>query len=213
MEFDFTQMAGPDRYKLLASSVTPRPIAWITTQTADGRRNCAPFSFFNAMGGNPPLLVVGMMRRPDGTHKDTPANILETGEFVVHLVSEAMAGAMNLTCIDAPPEYDEIDMAGLATAPSSVVAPPRLIDAPVAMECRLFQTVEAGTVTIALGEVQRFHIKDHLIDAEKLYVDTLGLNLVARMHGGGWYSRQTDLFSMDRPSFADWQARHEVPPS
>lgn len=207
MEFDFNTLAPADRYKLLGSSVTPRPIAWITSQSAAGVRNAAPFSFFNVMGANPPLVALGLMRRQDGTHKDTPANILETGEFVVHLVSHAMAEAMNMTSIDAPPEYDEIDMAGLETVPSSLVTPPRLAGAPVAMECKLFQAIEAGTSTIVLGQVERFHIEDAFINPERLHVDTLGMDLVARMHGGGWYSRQTDLFDMPRPSFADWQAR------
>lgn len=212
MEFDFATLAAADRYKLMGSSITPRPIAWITSQSADGVRNAAPFSFFNAMGANPPLLAVCMMRRADGTHKDTAANILATREFVVHLVSEPMAEAMNLTCIDAPGDYDEIDMAGLNTTPSSLVTPPRLTDAPVAMECRLFQPIEAGTSTIILGEIQRFHIQDAFIDTDNLYVDTLGMNLIARMHGGGWYSRQTDLFSLDRPRFAEWQEKQQETP-
>lgn len=210
MEFDFTKLAPADRYKLLGSSVTPRPIAWITSQSASGVRNAAPFSFFNVMGANPPIVALGLMRRPDGTHKDTPANILDTGEFVLHLVSHAMAEAMNLTCIDAPPAYDEIDMAGLATVPSSLVTPPRLADAPVAMECKLLQAIEAGTATIVLGQVERFHIADAFVDAERLHVDTLGMDLIARMHGGGWYARQTDLFEMPRPQFKDWQAQHET---
>ncbi|MCJ2183189.1 flavin reductase family protein [Novosphingobium sp. 1949] len=209
MDFDFATLTPAERYKLLGSSITPRPIAWITTQSAAGLRNAAPFSFFNAMGANPPLLAIGIMQRPDGSLKDTAANILETGEFVVHLVSEAMAHAMNLTCIDAPADYDEIAMAALETEPSTQVTPPRLAGAPVAMECRLHQAIPAGTSTIVLGEVLHFHIADGLADPERLHVDTLGLDLVARMHGGGWYARQTDLFDMPRPRFEDWKAAHE----
>ncbi|MBT0666759.1 flavin reductase family protein [Novosphingobium profundi] len=208
MDFDFATLSPQERYKLLGSSVTPRPIAWIASQSADGVRNLAPFSFFNAMGANPPLIAVGLITRPDGRLKDTAANILATGEFVVHLVSEALAPAMNLTCMDAPSEVDEIALAGLATLPSSAVAVPRLAEAPVAMECRLYQAIPAGSTTIVLGEVLHFHIQDALIDTEKLYVDTLGLDLVARMHGGGWYARQTDLFDMPRPLYKDWQAEH-----
>lgn len=209
MDIDFTTLSPAERYKLLGSSVTPRPIAWVTTQSAAGVRNAAPFSFFNVMGHTPALLSLGLIRKSDGSLKDTTANILETGEFVVHLVNETLAEAMNLTCIDAPSDYDEITMAGLDTVPSSLVAPPLLAAAPVAMECRTWQATEAGSATIVLGEVLRFHIDDALIDADKLYIDTPGLDLVARLHGPGWYARQKDMFSMARPEFAQWSAQNE----
>ena len=151
------------------------------------------------MSAEPPLIVLGMMRRADGSHKDSAANILATKEFVVNLVRHADAPAMNITCIDSPPEFDEAAYAGVALAASSVVRPDRIASAPVSMECRLHEVVEAGLSTILLGEVLRFHIQDALIDADRLYVDTLGLDLVARMHGAGWYTRSTDLFQLDRP--------------
>lgn len=207
MEFDFSQVAGPDRYKLMAASVTPRPIAWITSQSAQGARNAAPYSFFAMMSAEPPLLAVGLMRRPDGTYKDSAANILETGEFVVNLVAEHDAQAMNLTCIDAPAGEDEIALAGIETTPSSVIAPPRIATAPVSMECRLYNSMDAGNSTIVLGEVLRFHIQDQFIDAQKLHVDTLAMNLIARMHGAGWYTRSTDLLQMARPTWADHVAK------
>lgn len=206
MEFDFAKVSGPDRYKLMGASITPRPIAWVTTVSAGGIRNAAPFSFFNMMGADPPLIVLGMMRRADGTHKDSAANILETREFVVNLVSEADSAAMNFTCIDGPPEFDELAAANLATLPSSAIVPPRIASAPVAMECRLYEHVEAGRSTIALGEVLRFHIDDAFIDAERLHVDAPAMNLVARMHGAGWYTRPTDLFQMTRPIYEQWKA-------
>ena len=212
MEFDFSELAGPDRYKLMSASITPRPIGWVTSQSSAGIRNAAPYSFFNMVSADPPLIVLGLMRQPDGSYKDSAANIVNTGEFVVNLVSEADAGAMNLTCIDAPAEVDELTLAGLATAPSTLVAPPRIASAPVSMECRLFERIEARSATIVLGEVLRFHIADHLVDAERLHVDTLAMNLVARMHGAGWYTRSTDLFQMPRPTYADWMARHEPSP-
>ncbi|SLK02095.1 flavin reductase family protein [Novosphingobium mathurense] len=206
MEFDFSNVPGPDRYKLMSSSITPRPIAWVTTVSGMGVRNAAPYSFFNMMSAEPPLIVLGMMRRPDGSHKDSAANILETEEFVVNLVSEADSAAMNFTCIDAPPEFDELEAAGLETLASTQIAPPRIATAPVAMECRLYQSIEAGQTTIALGEVLRFHIADTFIDAEKLHVDTLEMGLIARVHGAGWYARTTDLFQMTRPTYAKWAA-------
>ena len=202
MEFDFATLAGPDRYKLMAAAITPRPIAWITSQSAAGVRNAAPYSFFGMMGAEPPLLAIGLMRRPDGTYKDSAANIIETGEFVINLVAEHDAEAMNLTCIDAPPGEDEIALAGLEVAVSSLIAPPRIASAPVSMECRLFNRVDAGLSTIILGEVLRFHIDDRFIDPARLHVDTLAMGLVARMHGAGWYTRSTDLFQMQRPQWA-----------
>ncbi|WP_404478208.1 flavin reductase family protein [Novosphingobium sp. BL-52-GroH] len=205
MEFDFSKVAAADRYKLMGSSITPRPIAWVTTVAGTGLRNAAPYSFFNMMGAEPPLVALGMMRRADGTHKDSAANIIETGEFVVNLVSEADSAAMNFTCIDGPPNFDELAAAGLQTLPSSVVGAPRIATAPVSMECRLFEIVEAGLTTIAIGEVLRFHIDDAFIEPERLHVDTLAMNLVARVHGAGWYARTTDLFQMTRPVFEQWQ--------
>lgn len=209
MEFDFSQLEGPQRYKLMSAAITPRPIAWITTLSPEGRRNAAPYSFFNMMSAEPPLVAIGLMRRPDGSYKDSARNILDTGEFVVNLVSEPNAEAMNLTCIDAPPEFDEIAWAALDTAPSSAIAPPRLAPAPVSMECRLFEKVEAGQATVVLGEVLRFHIKDDLVDTGRLHVDTLAMQLVARMHGAGWYTRSTDLFQLTRPVYADWARERE----
>lgn len=126
MEFDFTTLAEGDRYKLMCAAITPRPIAWITSQSAAGVRNAAPFSFFNMMGADPPLVAVGLMNRPGGGDKDSAANILETGEFVVNLVAEADAEAMSFTCIDAPPDFDEIEEGGIRVAPSSVVGAPRI---------------------------------------------------------------------------------------
>ena len=199
MHFDFSTMSAPDRYRLMASAITPRPIAWVTSQSASGKRNAAPFSFFNMMGAAPPIVVIGMMRRPDGTHKDSAHNMLESREFVVNLVGEPDAEAMNLTCIDAPPEIDEITLAGLEIAPSIAIAPPRIATAPVAMECRVHQTIEIGTTTLVIGEVLHFHVRDEFYDPETRRLDTPAMQLIGRVHGGGFYARGTDLFELDRP--------------
>jgi len=208
MRFQMADLPPDLRYKIMASSVTPRPIAWITTLSAAGARNCAPFSFFNAMGGNPPTVVIGMLRRPDGSDKDTAANIRETGEFVVNLVGEWDAEAMNLTCIDAPPGFDEIEFAKIETALSSSVRPPRIATAPVSLECRVHTIVEPGErQMITIGQVQTAHIRDEFIlDAERLHLNTPAMRLIGRMHGAGWYARTTDLFHMERPSWAALQA-------
>lgn len=204
MHFDFSQLSAMDRYRLMASAITPRPIAWVTSQSAGGARNAAPYSFFNMMGADPPIVVIGMMRRADGTHKDSAANLLATGEFVVNLVSEADAPAMNLTCIDAPPGIDEIALADLATAPSLAIAPPRIASAPVAMECRVYQTEEIGTTTLVIGQVLHFHVQDRFYDPASRRIDTPAMHLVGRVHGSGFYARGTDLFELQRPLWSEF---------
>lgn len=208
MQFDMETLAPRDRYKILTSTVTPRPIAWVTSQSAAGLVNAAPFSFFNVMGDDPPIVVIGVLRHPDNRPKDTAANILETGEFVVNLVSEDLAEAMNITCMDAPPEVDELECAGLHAAASVKVAPPRIAESPVSFECKTFKTVETGPhQVIVLGQVVMAHIRDDMVlDAERCHMDTPALKLVARMHGSGWYARSSDLFEMERPRYADWIA-------
>jgi flavin reductase (DIM6/NTAB) family NADH-FMN oxidoreductase RutF len=205
MQFEMKALTADERYKILCSSITPRPIAWVTSLSATGARNAAPYSFFNMMGATPPIVALGLMRRSDGRYKDTAANIIETREFVVNLVCEADAAAMNFSCIDGPPEFDELAAGNIATVPSSLVAPPRILSAPVSMECRLFQHIDTSSYsTVVLGEVVMFHIHDRLIDPANLHIDTLALNLIARMHGAGWYARATDVFQMQRPRYADW---------
>lgn len=202
------QALGPqDRYKLLAAAIVPRPIAWITSMSADGVRNAAPYSFFNMMGNDPPTVAIGLMPR-DGRLKDTAANILATGEFVVNLVDQANGAAMNLTCIDAPPDIDELDLAGLQVEASHMVAPPRIASAPVALECRMLASVVTGPLqTIVIGQVLAAHVADaHVLDAGRCHLDTVGLDLIARMGGSGGYLRPTDRFAMERPTWAAWQA-------
>jgi flavin reductase (DIM6/NTAB) family NADH-FMN oxidoreductase RutF len=204
MDFDMRALPKASRYKILGSCVTPRPIAWVTSCSADGLVNAAPYSFFNVLGDAPPTIAIGMLQHAEGRMKDTPTNIRATGEFVVNLVSEDHAERMNITCIDAPAGISEIDLAGLDTAPSMQIRPPRIATAPVSFECRLLHAIETGPGQIAvIAEVVHAHVADMFIeDPERLYIDTLGMKLIARMHGAGWYSRQTDLFQMTRPTWA-----------
>lgn len=205
MQFEMQALTRDERYKLLTSSITPRPIAWVTTQSLAGIRNAAPYSFFNMMGADPPIVVLGLMRRQDGRYKDTACNILETGQFVINLVREADAPLMNFSCIDAPPEFDEIEAGGIPVTPSSRVAPPRIASAPVSLECRLFEHVEISTSSsVVLGEVLVMHIDDRLIDRTNLHVDTLAMHLIGRMHGAGWYTRTQDVFQLTRPRYEEW---------
>lgn len=195
-----------DRYKILASSVTPRPIAWVSSVSAAGDVNVAPYSFFNVMGDDPPILALGLLRQNDGSPKDTAANVRDTGEFVVNLVSENDAVAMNVTCMNAPPDVDESACAGVQMTSCSAIIPPRIASAPVSFECRCLHYMETGADQLMIvGEVLVAHIQDHfLIDADRLYIDAPRMHLIARMHGSGWYSRQTDIFHLERPSYSHW---------
>lgn len=208
MHFDLDQIDPQIGYKLMTATVTPRPIAWVTTLAPQGNVNAAPYSFFNVMGHTPPTLVLGLLADPERGFKDTAANILDGGEFVVNLVSEALAPQMNITTMNAPREFSELEAAGLTARPSRHVAPPHIAEAPVSFECRSLSTIVTGPhQAIAVGHILSIRIDDAYVqDAERGYVDTPAMQLIARMHGSGWYARSTDLFRMTRPSFADWQA-------
>ncbi len=205
MQFDFDALSGRDRYKLLVSTVVPRPIAWVVTRSAAGIVNAAPYSFFNAISGDPPLLAVSIEGRTDG-RKDTAVNIRESGQFVVNLVNDATAAAMVVTAIDFDPSISEVAEARLATLPSVKIGPPRIADSPVAFECEVSQTIELpGNRDLVLGRVVMMHIADPaVLDAARCYVDTPKLELVGRMHGGGWYARTSDLFEVARIPVEDW---------
>lgn len=204
MQFDMRALPLAARYKLLNSTVTPRPIAWVTTLNGAGLVNAAPYSFFNVCGVEPPLVVLGLLKdMRTRALKDTARNILETGEFVVNLVSEADAPAMNLSSVDAPPDVSEIDYAGIATTPSTAVQPPRIATAPVSFECRKVTALDIGALqTVMIGEVLVTHVQDRFVtDPEKFYLDTPAMGLVGRTHGAGWYVRNTDQFALERPRF------------
>ncbi|MGA8014213.1 MAG: flavin reductase family protein [Candidatus Acidiferrales bacterium] len=209
MLFDFSKIPPREGYKLLVSTITPRPIAWITSRNAEGRLNAAPFSFFNVFSGDPPVVGIGIGSHEPGRPKDTRRNIRETKEFVVNLVSEDMAKAMNITAIEFEPEVNEIEEAELETVPSVHVKPPRIAASPVSMECALLQIVELGPDNaLVLGRVLAMHVRDDLVlDPAKHYVDTPGLKLIGRMHGAGWYARTSDLFKMDRIPRGNWTLR------
>jgi flavin reductase (DIM6/NTAB) family NADH-FMN oxidoreductase RutF len=209
MHFDLGKMPAQDGYNLLISTVVPRPIALATTVDREGRVNAAPFSFFNAVSSDPPVVVLGINGTgAEGGYKDTENNIRETGEFVVNLVDEALAERMNICAVDFPTEIAELEIARLSPIPSVGVKPPRIGESPVSFECRRITGLSlGGNSTMEVGRVIHIHIRDDLIDMEKLYVKTDQIGLIGRMHGRGWYTRTSDLFLMDRMSLADWQAR------
>jgi flavin reductase (DIM6/NTAB) family NADH-FMN oxidoreductase RutF len=187
----------------------PRPIAWVVTQNLAGRLNAAPFSFFNAMSGEPPVLVFGIGGREPGDAKDTGNNIRRTGEYVINLVSYERAQAMNVTAIEFGPEVDEITEAGLSILPSVKVKPPRIAQSPVSFECERMMILDLGVDrSLVVGRVLAMHVRDDcVLDPAKCYIDTPKLDLVGRMHGAGWYARTTDRFEMPRIPVEKWERR------
>jgi flavin reductase (DIM6/NTAB) family NADH-FMN oxidoreductase RutF len=209
MLFDFDTLSLADRYKLLISTVVPRPIAWVVTQDLQGRLNAAPFSFFNAVCSDPPIVVIGIGGRAPGNIKDTGHNIRETGEFVVNLVSHDNLRQMNVTAIEFPPEVNELAEAGLTTVPSSKVKPPRIAESPVALECRRTMLIDLNVDrTLVVGQVLALHVRDDcVLDAARHHVDTPRLDLIGRMHGAGWYTRTGQLEELPRIPVNEWRRR------
>jgi flavin reductase (DIM6/NTAB) family NADH-FMN oxidoreductase RutF len=205
MEFSFATLPPEDRYKLLVGLVVPRPIALVTTRSRAGAVNAAPFSFFNVLSDDPPLVIVSVDGREDdpGVPKDTARNIRDTGEFVVNLVDEALVPAMTVCAIDFPAGVDETAAAGLELAPAAAVKAPRLAAAPVQLECREWRTTALPDArALILGEVVHLHVRDGIV-GPRLRVDHDKLNLIGRMHTGGWYVRLRDRFEVNRLTQAD----------
>ena len=186
-------------YQIVSSLVTPRPIALVTTIGPDGVVNAAPFSLFNVMGSDPPIAYVTPGRRPDGTPKDTSRNIWQNHEFVINLVDEDMAEAMNKCATALPYGESELGFAGLQTCPSSLVKPPRIAEAPVALECVEWNTLEIGLNRVIIGFIKRVYLRDELFDADKKRINSQKLHIVGRMAAPHWYCRTRDRFEMVRP--------------
>ncbi len=197
MEIDFGAITEYQRYKLMASLIVPRPIALVTTLGPDGTANAAPFSMFNMLGEEPPIVMISVNRLGDGALKDTAANIVRTGEFVVHLSDEAMAEKMHRCGERLPPHVSELGHVGLTAAPCTDVAPPRIAEAPVAFECKLWETLETESRQIFIGRVLRLHARDGLIDTERWRVRLQNYFPVGRF-GASFYVTTRDRFSLER---------------
>ena len=199
MELDLEGQHADRAYAMLASLVTPRPIAWVTTLGPDGVVNVAPFSFFNVLGASPPIVGFCPGDREDGTPKDTARNIRLTHDFVVNLVDETVAEAMNRTAASLPYGMSELQSAGLTTQPSSVVRPPRIAEAPASLECSEWGTLQIGDNRLIIGLVKRVHVRDELIDPVTLRIRSELFHVVGRMASPHWYCRTRDRFEMVRP--------------
>jgi flavin reductase (DIM6/NTAB) family NADH-FMN oxidoreductase RutF len=199
MQVDLETLSPGNAYKLMISALVPRPIAFVSTVGEDGSFNVAPFSFFMGVTGNPPTLAVSIESRPDGP-KDTARNIRACGEFVVNMVSEEIAEAMNVASGDYLYGVDEFKLAGLTPAPSARVKPPRVAESPVSFECKVVQILEIGRSpnTVIFGQILTAHVRDDIYLPDKQRVDTPKLHAVGRL-GGPQYCRVRDIFEMARP--------------
>lgn len=209
MELDAATLEPREAYRFLIGTVIPRPIAFVSTRGADGSLNLAPFSYFNAFASAPMVLGIGIGRKNGGQPKDTLRNILETGEFVVNLVTEDLAVRMNATSGEYPYGESEFDVARLTPEPSARVAPPRVRESPVAFECLLYQAIDIKESkvqgrqltpnygTLVLGEVVHMRVADHLLD-EAGRVDPRKLAPIGRL-GGPTYAKLGEIFALERP--------------
>ena len=199
MEIDLLGLKPSERYQILASLVTPRPIAWVTTIDQEGRVNAAPFSFFNVFGSNPPLVAFAPGNKEPGIPKDTARNIRQNREFVIHLVPENLTEAMVTTSASLPEGVSELEAAGLTTTPSLRIAPPRITEAPIALECTEHQTMEIGANRLVIGIVQHIYAKDGLLNPDNYHLEQSDWTPIGRMASPDWYCRTSDIFEQARP--------------
>jgi len=207
MDFRPSDLPHNEFYRILISTVAPRPIAWVSTVSKSGQPNLAPFSFFNAISAKPPLLAFapGLRLHKDGEAtrgetKDTLRNVRETGEFVVNVVTYDVAGAMNLTSGEYDSAVNEFELAKLTPRPSQIVKPPCVQESPVNFECKVFQIVDFSSPphggSLVVGEIVFIHVDEKHIKGGR--IDANSLDLIGRM-GGMQYARTTQRFELARP--------------
>jgi flavin reductase (DIM6/NTAB) family NADH-FMN oxidoreductase RutF len=202
METDLTKLTPRDAYALLISVILPRPIAWVSTVSADGRGNLAPFSFFQGVTANPPTLLFVAANTREGAKKDTLRNIEATGEFTVNLVPYSLAEAMNATSASLPHGESEFERFGIRAVPAARVRPPRVADSPVSLECVLDRIVSVGEGPLAgnviFGRILHAHVDDAVLGADGR-PDPAKLDLIGRLGGEG-YVRTRERFDLRRPA-------------
>lgn len=206
MQIDPSLHSKADNYKLLTNLVVPRPIAWVTSQSPGGVINLAPFSFFNAVGSDPLYVIISIGHNDLGGPKDTAKNILDSGEFVVNLVTEDLFEAMNISAADFPAEQSELAAAHLHAAPSVRVKAPRVAEAQASLECKLFKAQALGSNTLFIGEVVMFHVADHLI-GPRLRIENF--SPIGRLGSPSVYCRTTDRFDAARVTYAQWRKAND----
>jgi flavin reductase (DIM6/NTAB) family NADH-FMN oxidoreductase RutF len=208
MKFEIENTPHRQVYNLLIGLVAPRPIAWITSMDEEGTLNAAPFSAYNYLCTDPPIVGFGVTNRSGrgAVPKDTARNIRRTGEFVINVVTEDLLEKMNICATDFPAGVNELEMAGLTTAPSSVVKVPRIAEAHAALECKEFTSMEIGRSRIILGRVVAMYVEDRFVDPTGPYIKADELHAIGRMNGLGGYVHTRDAFvTVPRISCEDWE--------
>jgi flavin reductase (DIM6/NTAB) family NADH-FMN oxidoreductase RutF len=208
LDFDFTRIGSRDRYRLLTNFVGPRPIALVSTRSANGRNNAAPMSFFNVFSQDPPIVILGIQGKPSGGEKDTIGNIRRNGAFVVNMVDMALAEAMIVCSVTFAPDIDEIAFAGLTPAACRQIAADRIAESPCAMECRVERIIDYPRRAIVLGEVVEMHVRDDCLDPAGRYVRPERYQPIARLHADNYVTSDRQ-FVLRKP--ADL-AHHETDP-
>ncbi len=204
MQLDPQAASNADIYRLMIRTILPRPIAWVSTVSASGAFNAAPFSFFTGVSTRPPTICFAPSRRPDtAVKKDTLANIEATREFVVNIATEPLAEAMNETATAFPSDADEFKMAGITPQPAECVRAPRIKESPVHFECRVYDILEIGQAdnggaSLVIGEILLIDVDDRVLTEGK--VDPAKLQPIGRL-GGMEYARTTDRFVMPRKPY------------
>lgn len=196
----FSEITARQAYKVMIGTIVPRPIAWVTTVSPDGVVNAAPYSFFNCLSADPPILALGVENKPDLSFKDTAYNIRHTEVFTVNIVDFANVDAMAATAAPFDRDVDELKMAGLTAVNGTMVACPRIAEAPVAFECRRHISIAvSSTREIILGQIEMAHVREDIIDLETYYSDSQKLDAIGRMGGDG-YSMTRNVFDLPTPS-------------
>ena len=195
MDIDPAALPARDAYRLMISCVAPRPIAFVTTLGRDGRSNLAPFSFFNGVSSDPPVVSIAVSTKRDGSKKDTWANIEETGEYVINVVTPELMDAVIVGARELPRGVSELELSKEPTLPSARVKPPRLARSPVSLECQLLKILEVEETALILGRVLLYHVQDKVYRDGR--VDPRLAVFVGRM-GDDLYCRATDLFERKR---------------
>lgn len=197
---DFSALSAREVYKVMIGTIVPRPIAWVTTVSETGVVNAAPYSFFNCLSADPPIVALGVENKPDRTFKDTTHNIRMTEAFTINIVDQANVAAMSVTAAPFAPSVDELAMAGLTAVPGVHVPCPRIAEAPVAFECRRYIGIEVSSAReIVLGQILMAHVREDIIDLATYYSDHARLDAVGRMGGNG-YATTLDYFDYATPS-------------
>ena len=202
MEFDASTLPERDLYKLMTGAIVPRPIAWVSTRNPDGQTNLAPFSYFNAVSSDPPTLMFSGSAHTPERRKDTVRNVEDSGQFVVNIVTEELAEAMNRTSIAAPRDFDEFGYAGVTPTASRAVAPPRVAESPIHFECELAHVwrVRSGAdaSSVVFGRIVHIHVEDRLLQGTR--VDPAALRPLGRL-GGPKYAALGQIFTLARPTY------------